>query len=59
MSLQDCVIETRLCCRDSNGMWQSLGVYSNVALDARDIFACVITLVARCVSVLQALRVHD
>ena len=40
-------------------MRQSLGVHRDVALDARDLLACVIALQARRVRVLHALRVHD
>ena len=40
-------------------MWQTLGVYGNVALDATDFLACAITLQRRRVGVLHALRVND
>ena len=49
-----------MCIRDSRyRMRQSLGVHRDVALDARDLLACVIALQARRVRVLHALRVHD
>lgn len=42
-----------------HGVRQSLGIHRNMALDARDLLACVIALQGRCVRVLHALRVHD
>ena len=39
-------------------MWKALGVHCNVALDARDLLACVIALQARRIRVLDALRVQ-
>jgi hypothetical protein len=40
-------------------MWQTLGVYGNVALDTRDLFACVIALVICTVGIFYALRIND
>ena len=43
--------------RDCRRVWESLAVYRYVALDARDLFACVVAFQARRVRVLHALRV--
>ena len=48
-----------VCRGDGNSVRQSLGVYGNVALDARDFLARVIALAACRVRVLHALRIHD
>ena len=40
-------------------MRQAVRIYGNVPLNARDFFASVVALLARCVSVLDALRVND
>ena len=40
-------------------MWQTKGVHCNVTLDARNLLARVIAFEARCISVLDALRVND
>ena len=46
-------------CGDSHRMRQSQRIHRNMALDARDLLACVIAFEARRISVLHALRVHD
>ena len=45
--------------RHRDGVRQTLGIDRNMAFDARDLFSCVIPSVARCVSVLDALCIHD
>jgi hypothetical protein len=45
--------------RDMNGVRQSIGVYSDVAFNARDQFASIKPLVFRRVRVLDALRVNN
>jgi len=42
-----------------DGVRQSLCIDANVALDARDLLACVIALESSCLRVLDALRIHD
>ena len=46
-------------CGDSHRMRQSQRIHRNMALDTRDLLACVIAFEARRISVLHALRVHD
>lgn len=43
-------------CGYCHGVWQPLGVRHNVALDARNILACVIALQSRCVLFLRSAR---
>lgn len=44
---------------DADRVEQSQGVHRDVALDARDFFACIVAFEACCVSVLDTLRIHD
>ena len=40
-------------------MWKTIGVYDDMALDDRDFFASIITLLLGCVGILDALRIND
>ncbi|SFU31224.1 hypothetical protein SAMN05216339_101286 [Nitrosomonas eutropha] len=58
-SLQSSFAISHFCRGYRNSMWQTLGIYRDMTFDARYLLACVIALLARCVRVLHALRVHD
>ena len=57
--LQGSLAVCHIRCRHRYRVWQPLSVYSNVALDPRDLLARVIALQARRVRVLDTLRVAD
>ena len=57
--LQSTFAIAHICRGHDNRMRQPLGIDCNVALDARDLLACVVALQTRRVGVLDALRVNN